>query len=53
VTGRILQSGALQDHNSFEQPEKIKPAEFRKAVLKGKELSVSLPPFSVVVLELK
>lgn len=53
VSGRILQSGQLQDHNSFEYPEKVKPAEFKKAVLKGKDLSVSLPPFSVVVLALK
>ncbi|MBO9635489.1 MAG: alpha-N-arabinofuranosidase, partial [Chitinophagaceae bacterium] len=53
VTGRILQSRQLQDHNSFESPEKIKPAAFKKATLKGKNLNVSLPPFSVVVLELK
>ncbi|QEC40608.1 alpha-N-arabinofuranosidase [Pseudobacter ginsenosidimutans] len=53
VSGRILQSAQLQDHNSFENPEKVKPAEFRKAALKGKELSVNLPAFSVVVLELK
>jgi alpha-N-arabinofuranosidase len=53
VSGRILQSGQLQDHNSFEEPEKVRPVEFKKAALKGKELSVSLPPFSVVVLTLK
>lgn len=53
VTGRILQSGQLQDHNSFAEPEKIKPAQFRNATIKGKSMSVTLPPFSVVVLELK
>jgi alpha-N-arabinofuranosidase len=53
VTGRILASKALQDHNTFDNPNKIKPANFKGAKLKGNTLSVSLPPFSVVVLELK
>jgi len=53
VTGRILSSAKLQDHNSFETPDKIKPAVFNGAVLKGSSLQVKLPPFSVVVLELK
>jgi alpha-L-arabinofuranosidase len=53
VSGRILASAKLQDHNSFETPEKIKPAAFQGATLKGKSLSVKMPPFSVVVLELK
>jgi len=53
VTGRILTSAKLQDHNSFETPDKIKPAVFNGAVLKGTNLQVKLPPFSVVVLELK
>lgn len=53
VTGRILASAKLQDYNSFEAPEKIKPAAFTGATLKGKSLTVKMPPFSVVVLELK
>ncbi|THU36076.1 alpha-N-arabinofuranosidase [Niastella caeni] len=53
VGGRILSSARLQDHNSFEEPAKIKPAPFQGATIKGKTLSVKLPPFSVVVLELK
>ncbi|MCS3795538.1 alpha-N-arabinofuranosidase [Niastella sp. OAS944] len=53
VTGRILASAKLQDYNSFETPAKIKPAPFTGAALKGKSLSVKMPPFSVVVLELK
>ncbi|OQP53382.1 alpha-N-arabinofuranosidase [Niastella yeongjuensis] len=53
VGGRILTSAKLQDHNTFEQPAKIKPAPFQGAALKGKTLSVKMPPFSVVVLELK
>jgi alpha-L-arabinofuranosidase len=53
VTGRILSSANIKDHNSFEQPEKVKPVEFKGASLKGATLSVSLPAASVVVLELK
>lgn len=53
VTGRILASQKLQDMNTFENPEKIKPAVFNGASLKGNTLSVKMPPFSVVVLELK
>lgn len=52
VTGRILTSPKMQDFNSFDQPEKIKPAVFKGASIKGNELKVSLPPVSVVVLEL-
>mgnify|MGYP001281103093 FL=1 len=53
VSGRILTSGKLQDHNSFENPGKVKPVVFKGATLKGNSLSVKMPPFSVVVLELK
>ena len=53
VTGRILTSEKVQDFNSFENPEKIKPAAFKGASLKENTLIVKLPAFSVVVLELK
>ncbi|HEY1021976.1 MAG TPA: alpha-L-arabinofuranosidase C-terminal domain-containing protein, partial [Flavisolibacter sp.] len=53
VAGRILQAATLQDHNSFQSPSKIQPAAFTGASLSGSTLKVKLPPFSVVVLELK
>jgi alpha-N-arabinofuranosidase len=53
VSGRILTSKKLQDHNTFEDPERITPQIFNGASLKQDELLVKLPPFSVVVLELK
>jgi alpha-N-arabinofuranosidase len=53
VTGRVLASSKLQDHNTFEQPDKIKPAPFKDTQLKGNVLKVKLPPCSVAVLELK
>ena len=53
VTGRILTSPHVQDHNTFDDPEKVKPASFNGATLNDKTLEVKLPPASVVVLELK
>lgn len=53
VTGRILTSPKLQDHNTFDEPEKIKPKLFTGASLKGNLLSIKIPPFSVIVLELR
>lgn len=53
ITGRILTSKNLQDHNTFDNPEKVKPTAFKGAKFKGNTLDVKLPPFSVVVLELK
>ncbi|MEK7253440.1 MAG: alpha-L-arabinofuranosidase C-terminal domain-containing protein, partial [Bacteroidota bacterium] len=53
VSGRVLTSAKIQDHNTFEQPEKVKPAVFTGAALKGNVMNVKMPPFSVVVLELK
>lgn len=53
VTGRMLASAKLQDYNSFDNPNKIQPASFNAATLNGDNLKVAMPPFSVVVLELK
>lgn len=53
VMSRILRSDKLQDHNTFDNPQKIQPASFSGAVLNGNKLSVKIPAFSVVVLELK
>jgi alpha-N-arabinofuranosidase len=53
VTGRVLRSDKLQDYNSFDNPQKVQPVGFSGASLVGNALSVKIPPFSVVVLELK
>jgi len=53
VAGRILRSEKLQDHNTFDNPNKIKPVGFTNTTLNGNNLTVKMPPFSVVVLELK
>jgi alpha-N-arabinofuranosidase len=49
---RILKSARIQDHNSFDEPDKIFPQTFLGATIKNNELNVSLPPASVVVLTL-
>jgi alpha-L-arabinofuranosidase len=53
VSGKILTSGKLQDHNTFTQPNKVTPTAFKGAVLKDNVLNITLPPFSVVVLTLE
>jgi alpha-N-arabinofuranosidase len=52
VTGRILTSANVRDHNTFENLAKVKPVAFNGAKLNGDNLTVSLPPVSVVVVEL-
>jgi len=53
VTGRILTSDKLQNYNSFDNPEKIKPAAYTGAKLSGSSITLKIPPYSVIVLELK
>jgi alpha-N-arabinofuranosidase len=49
----VLASGKVQNYNSFEQPEKVKPGSFTGATLKNGVLTVKMPAASVVVLALK
>jgi alpha-N-arabinofuranosidase len=53
VTGRILTSGDIHDHNTFDQPNKVTTKEFKQFKLKGDQLTVEMPARSVVSLELK
>jgi alpha-N-arabinofuranosidase len=53
VSGRVLRSDKIQDHNTFDNPQKVKPTVFGNTKLSGSTLSLKVPPFSVVVLELK
>jgi len=53
VNGKIITSKKLQDYNSFEEPGKILPTDFKGAKISNNVLQVKLPPFSVVVLTLK
>jgi alpha-N-arabinofuranosidase len=51
-SGRILHSATIQDHNSFDEPEKIQPQIFSGFVMKEGELEVDMPAASVIVLSL-
>lgn len=53
VSGRVLTAPAINSHNTFESPAAVKPVAFRGAALKGSELTVEMPPKSVVVLDLQ
>lgn len=53
VEGQILRSAKLQDHNTFEQPDKVKPAAFRFFKRSGNTIEMELPPFSVAVLAVR
>jgi alpha-N-arabinofuranosidase len=52
VTGQILTADTITAHNTFDEPEQIKPAVFNGATVNGNNLSIALPSKSVVVLEL-
>ncbi len=51
MTGSLLSSKNLQDHNTFENPNKIGPKNFKDFKFKKGMLEVTIPPFSVLVLE--
>ena len=53
VAGRILAAPAMNGHNTFEQPEVVRPVAFTGARVADGRLTVTLPARSVVVLELK
>lgn len=53
LTGRIITSNKIQDYNSFDKPETIKPVVFKDASVKGNRLTVKMPPHSVVVVQVK
>ncbi len=53
VNGRILTSPSINDHNTFEKPDFVKPAVFNGAKVEKGQLKISMPAKSIVVLEVK
>ena len=53
VTGRVLTGPAINSINTFERPDMVRPTPFDGARVANGRLSVTLPPRSVVVLELR
>lgn len=53
VTGRILTAPTLNAHNTFEQPENVKLADFTKMKLKNNVVELKVPSKSILVIRLK
>jgi alpha-N-arabinofuranosidase len=49
ISARVLTTGAMNAHNTFEAPEAVKPAAFSGGKLKGDSWVFDLPAKSVVV----
>jgi alpha-N-arabinofuranosidase len=52
VSGQILTAADMTTHNTFSQPESLKPAAFQSFSTAGQILTAELAPMSVTVLEL-
>ena len=53
MTGRMVTGPAMDSHNSFDQPDAVRPVAFTGAQANGSTLTATLPPMSVVVLDLR
>ena len=53
VSGKVLTSAKINDHNTFENPNTVAVQDFNGARINGSNLSIQLPAKSVVVLELQ
>ncbi|MFO7447150.1 MAG: alpha-N-arabinofuranosidase [Ignavibacteriaceae bacterium] len=53
VTGKVLTSANMQDHNTFEQPDNVKVEGFSNFKVNGDEITINLPSKSIVTLEVK
>lgn len=53
ATGTILTSAKIDDLNTFENPDKVKPAEFKAVSIKNGVMKVKMPKGSVVTLTLE
>ena len=53
VTGEILTSKNVGDHNSFEHPDVVKTTEFKGAKVTKDGIKVTLPAMSIVTLAVK
>lgn len=53
ISGKVITSAKFNDINTFDQPNKIVPQDFKGASKKDGNLVVTLPAKSIVVLELK
>ncbi|QJC52009.1 alpha-N-arabinofuranosidase [Paenibacillus albicereus] len=50
-SGLVLAGDSIDAHNTFEQPERLRPEAFEDFREEGEELIVTLPPMSIVTLK--
>lgn len=53
VEGTVLTASVMNAHNTFAQPDLVRPQTFDQALIRGQTMIVKLPPMSVVVLSLE
>jgi len=53
VTGKVITSDKMQDHNTFEDADKVKIKEFSGALVSHGNITVTLPAKSLVTLEIE
>src|SRR5699024_501778 len=53
IQGTILTADEVDAHNTFEQPDNVKPVEFTDYKLQNSTIQVTLPPMSVVLFAVK
>jgi alpha-N-arabinofuranosidase len=53
VSGRILTAEKINSMNTFEDPDRVKPLEFRDITLENNILKFNIPAKSIIVLEVK
>jgi alpha-N-arabinofuranosidase len=53
VSGTILSSASMQDHNTFEKPDTVTLKEFAGAVISGSKVILTMPSKSLVTIELQ
>lgn len=51
LSGEILQGDKLDSHNTFDKPETVTPVPFSDFKMSKGKVTLTLPPFSVIVLE--
>lgn len=53
MTGEVITSEKMNDHNTFEAPDKVKPVQFTGFETTEDAVKVTLPPMSVVMLSVR
>lgn len=53
LSSRILTADNMNEHNTFDVPDRIKPKEFNEVIVKDNKLSLTIPSKSVLVIEIQ